>query len=54
MNKDKEFLASEAERTSAYEAELLRRFEAGLPLTRADKREAKRISAERKTNANVP
>lgn len=38
---------TEAERTAAYEAELIRRYEAGLPLTKSDQREARRLIAER-------
>lgn len=40
-------LPSDAERTAAYEAELIRRYEAGLPLTSSDKREARRLIKER-------
>lgn len=36
-------LPSEAERTAAYEAELVRRFQEGLPLSISDKREARRL-----------
>jgi|GEM_PF-6269601 len=34
-------------RQDAYEAEILRRFDAGEPMTRADKREARRIKRGR-------
>ena len=39
-------LPSDEERNSAYEAELVRRFHAGEPLTATDKREARRLLAQ--------
>lgn len=41
-------LPPEAERQRAYEDVLISRFENGLPLTRSDKRDARRLIAKRK------